>query len=226
MKKIYYVLNFFCFFFSHSLYAAEFIPTPETCGAARTEHEQEIGHYTTPNHRIACMIAGYKNVYWATEAELGDIKEQFLPLEKHGIKKLKPSTKKNYSIVYTDSGEKNARLLAKYLALFEYENPNFQRQMSEGSLYYNDYLIGSLLGYSKKDITYYYFQVLHYPQEQYDDDKKKALEYIQKLLPEVESDMKRAREQARKKNVIKQEDNLVVKLNNLEHALANLLEAL
>lgn len=200
----------------------KFIPSAQTCGAAIKKEGQEAV-VDDINHRIACMIAGFKDIYWGAASELNTIDEQFLPLENYSIGKIIIPAALNFGVaegllLYTPQGEKNARLFMRML-----QQAINQKKLYKGGTLYNEYLAGMLLGYFEQDIEHYYKDVI---KGESAEDKKKAEEFIARETPLVEEEMRREREKEeadRTKLLKKSLENLIEALNNLYKQLSPII---
>lgn len=159
---------------------AKYRPSKERCGAAITQATDRL-----PDDGWAGLISlvdGHRDIYWGDQAELTPATERILNKANIGIirfnrkipTEFKDQHGKRYCfndvyqqlILYSGQGKTNALLLNQYLA------------SSSGLNCYNDYLIGTLLGYSETDIQYYYH--IKEVKKSFNDDKKEALEWLAK----------------------------------------------
>ncbi len=218
----------FCFFsvifFVNVLALENFVPSKETCGAAIRQEGQEAVKDNI-NHALACMIRGFKDVYWGAESELETIDEKFLPLEQYAIKKLFTDPQVTFGqtllLLYTPRGEKNARLFLRML-----EQSIKQKKIYKDA-FYNEYLAGMLLGYSPEHIEHYYKTVIKQSVERTAAEKNEAEEFIVRETPIVQEEMRREkqRELSQQSQKISREtikkslEALIDALNNLYQQL-------
>ena len=147
--------------------------TPLTANECRAAVNLDIEIKDTIEHAIACMIAGYKEVYWGTQKELAQpaIQEKINQSKEVTINTMIYSDVPrigepdyHHCILYTVKGERNAFLLAKYL--LERELTRYVSWLNSYTLAFNSRelaflpenacIMGKLLTYSDQDIKFYY----------------------------------------------------------------------
>lgn len=143
-----------------------FIPSAQTCGAAVKREG------TTPasfEQAIQCMLAGYKDVYLGNVA--GFIFER-IP-DEYTKQEIQLITLPNGNfLLYTQKGERNARLLEKAIKEEARNSDSFDER--------NHYQFGHLLGYREDDIQYFYEKNNLANYEQDKNDTLSWLEHNQK----------------------------------------------
>lgn len=160
-------------------------PSKENCGAAITE-TKSAKKRASDEFELTCLITGFKQVWWISNMTLERFEKNF-PQLRSLFKELNIESVTWHSdiktgqvpalgrlIVYTKQGKLNAFLLKRY---FE--------QLPKNARIYNEYLVGTLLGYDNKDIEHYY--VKNKKTALYELDKKEADEWISKYKSEVEA---------------------------------------
>lgn len=159
-----------------------FIPSKETCAA--TARRELRGEIVDINDSIACMISGFKNIYWGSVPEIDHVDAKFLPLEKHGIKQIVVDPRYSFGsgglLLYTPAGEKNAKLFLKML----------EQAFKRGRL--NEYLARTLLGYSQKDVEDYYKTVINRTRGMR-RDKREAAVFLARETPAIEEEIRKER---------------------------------
>jgi hypothetical protein len=147
--------------------------TPLTANECRAAVNPDIEIKDTIEHAVACMIAGYKEVYWGTQKELAQpaIQEKINQSKEVTINTMIYSDVPrigepdyHHCILYTDNGERNAFLLAKYL--LERELTKYVSWLNSYTLAFNSReltllqenacIMGRSLGYSDQDIKFFY----------------------------------------------------------------------
>lgn len=105
-------------------------------------------NYRTLKAELSCLINGFKPIVWAQDyvhdEEIAEI------VSSHGILWYTIPIKANNDIInnvifYLPDNNKNALIFARYLI-----------ERTSGTVRFNDYLIGTLLGYSQENIIYFY----------------------------------------------------------------------
>ena len=123
-------------------------PTEARCGAAlMREGQPEL--IDSDALEFTCLLTGHKQVMWVTvsslERSIGPIWKALIRQE--NIKLIEPMPEANNPIIlFTQQGERNALLFAKFL---------LETKRARG-LEENPYLRGTLLGYKELDIEFYY----------------------------------------------------------------------
>ncbi len=112
---------------------------------------ENIENIDDPNQSLACMVAGYKKVYYGGIDDISEINNQIkLVLKAEGVRAITLSTPPlNSLIMYRPEGEKEGLQFVKYLWENRRDQIIFQTER-------NDYINGFLSGYPEKDIEFYY----------------------------------------------------------------------
>ena len=126
---------------------ADFYQTDKnSCGGAVSVRKQD--RFTGWETRdMACLLDGNRSVVWTTLEDTSRMLERMLLEQLVAFEQLvkKENIQEIDGISYSPEGQRNALLLAQFLALEE-----------KSLVPFNDYLTGLLLGYAEDDIIFFY----------------------------------------------------------------------
>lgn len=150
---------------------ASYTPSPSqnNCGAAISK---EYLREDNINQALACMEAGFREVYYGSTEQISDIAPELKQFYEKSVNKLEfyadiPQNNLKSLIIYTKRGEKNALMLQKYYlegSLTSY-CANVRAKIDPASIPFlrevlalggNSHIMGTLLGYAPNDIIFYY----------------------------------------------------------------------
>lgn len=157
---------------------AKYKPTQEHCGPDIIAAHTKTGYATSAKtvcadvevnkeKEFACMLAGYKQVYFGSFTEFYNFSTELKDLFK--LKQF-DYLKSDFLYIFTPAGRKNALLLLK-----EMTHPHVQNSFSDGLL----------LGYTEQNIRAYYKCSLI--SRNPDADMQEAVEWIQKNEADIET---------------------------------------